>query len=65
METENRLTAARGKSGGWGWWKEGEGIDQKICMNDPRAIQWDGPWEQGMHWMEEDKGGKIGTTLTE
>ena len=26
METKNRLTAARGKSGGWGWWKEGKGL---------------------------------------
>ena len=35
METGNRLTAARRK-GGWGkWQKEGEGISQRTCMNDP------------------------------
>ena len=42
METWNRLTAARGKSG-VEWWKEGERTSQRTCMNDPWT--WTMVWE--------------------
>ena len=35
METGNRLTAARGKGEKGEWWKEGESISLRTCMNDP------------------------------
>ena len=42
METENRLTAARGNGGVEEWWKEGEGTSQRTCMNDPQT--WTTVW---------------------
>ena len=35
METWNRLTATREQGVEGKWWKEGEGISQRTCMNDP------------------------------
>ena len=44
------------------WWKEGEGINQRTCMNDP--CTWTTVWGltvgAGVCWMEEGKGGKLG-----
>ena len=62
METRNRLTAARGKGGRGEWWKEGEGISQRTCMNDPWTWTtvwgwmvgalggWDGGGQRGKNW---------------
>ena len=35
METGKKLIAARGKGVKGDWWKEGEQISQRTCMNDP------------------------------
>ena len=64
METGNRLTAARRK-GGWGkWQKEGEGISQRTCMNDPWTWTrvWGWTMGVGVGWTGESQGGKTGTT---
>ena len=48
------------------WWKEGGRTSQRACMNDPWT--WTTVWEltvQGVGWVEEDKGRKIGTTVIE
>ena len=44
METWNRLIGGRGEGeGGRGeWWKEGEGINRRPCVNNPwtRPVVW-------------------------
>ena len=45
-------------------WKEGEGISQRTCVNDPRT--WTIMWERGCGGGGLDEGGqrgKIGTTV--
>ena len=67
IETWNRLTATREQGVEGKWWKEGEGISQRTCMNDPQT--WTKLWGltvgAGVGWAEEVKGEKIRTTVTE
>ena len=49
------------------WWKEGEGVSQRTCMNDP--WMWTTVWGLnvgvGVGWDEEGKRGKTRTTVIE
>ena len=47
--------------------KEGEGISQRTCMNDPWTWTIGWGWTMGLRvgWPEEGKGGEIGTTVIE
>ena len=49
------------------WWREGEGISQRTCLNDPQTRTtvwgWTAVWQGGLE--EAGEKGKIGTTVIE
>ena len=53
--------------GGGRWWKEGEGISQRTCMNDPSTWTMVWGWTVGAGGGRGRGGqrGKIGTTVIE
>ena len=66
METWNRLTVTGGERQGYDGKKE-KGLDkEQVWMTHRQGQQCgDGLWEQGVGWVEEGKGGKVGTTVIE
>ena len=60
---QNRLTADRGKGGEREWWKEGEEISPRTCMNDSwtgtTVLGWTVGAGAGAGWRR-SKGEKLG-----
>ena len=56
METRNRLIGVGGEERGEEWWRKGEEISQKTCMND----SWTWTAERGLTVGERGGLGRVG-----